>query len=164
MHNSPSEDAPKYLNSESPLRPITFMIAECIQGERTKLPLKVLMNPGSDFSYIPERVLPKGAVPKTAVRAAPTKTLTGIQTFDRMVELKGVILPEFSRSKKIDEISVCYVAKQHTNTDVILGNDFLQAIGINCNGTNCQRPRSVTVCTSSTLCRSVHRTSPSPSN
>ena len=33
---------------------------------------------------------------------------------------------------------VCYVSKQDTNTEVILGNDWLQAIGINCNcnGTN----------------------------
>ena len=125
MHNSPSEEAPKYLNIESPLRPITFMIAEYIQGQRTKLPLKVLMDPGSDFSYIHERVLPKGAVPKT-VRTVPTKTLTGVQTFDRMVELKGMILPEFSRSKKIDEIFVCYVSKQEdANIDGILENDFL---------------------------------------
>ena len=70
------------------------------------------------------------------VRPASTKTLNGTQNFDRMVKLKGMLLPEFSRSKKINEMFVCNVSKEDTNIDVILGNDFLQAIDINCDGTN----------------------------
>jgi hypothetical protein len=53
-----------------------------------------------------------------------------------MVELDGMILPEFSRSRRIDETFVCFVANPDTLNDVILGNDFLQAIGIICNGHN----------------------------
>ena len=62
------------------------------------------------------------------VRPVPTtKILNRTQNFDHMMgELKGMLLPEFSRSKKIDEIFVCYVSKQEdANIDGILENDFL---------------------------------------
>ena len=57
-----------------PMRPITHMLSQTIQGQRTHLPLNVLMDPGSDHSYIHEQVLPKGAIPKI-VWVTPTNTL-----------------------------------------------------------------------------------------
>jgi hypothetical protein len=47
-----STPATKYLNIQCPTRPNTYMIVEKIQGQRTRLPLRVLMDPGSDHSYI----------------------------------------------------------------------------------------------------------------
>jgi hypothetical protein len=86
-----SNEADALLNIGRPTRPITHMIAHTIQGHRTRLPLKVLMDPGSDHSYIHSRVLPKGAVPST-VRARRTKTLSGIVNYDCKVDLKGILL------------------------------------------------------------------------
>ena len=73
------------------------MLAEYIlQGQRTKLSRGVLIDPGSNFSYIYERVLLRGAVSMIVVPSALTKTLNGTQKFDRMVKLKGMLLPKFS--------------------------------------------------------------------
>jgi hypothetical protein len=60
-------------------------------------------------------------------KSSPVKTLNVTTKHNRTVELDGLILPEFSRSQRID-------SNQDKNTNVILGNDFLQAIRINCNG------------------------------
>ena len=109
------------------------MIAQSIQGQTVRLPIRVLMDPGSDFSYIHERVIPKGAVPKITVPLA-TSTLSGTTAYDRVVELSGIQLPEFSRSMRINRLFRCYVSNQKGNTDLILGNDFLTAVGVNCNG------------------------------
>jgi hypothetical protein len=128
-------NATKCLNIESPLRPIACMIVEKTQGQRTKLPLQALMDPGSNHSYVQERASPKGAVPKMT-KSSPVKTLNGTTKHNHVVELDGLILPEFSQSRRIDNTSVCFVSNQDTNANVILENDFLQAIRINCNGNN----------------------------
>ena len=91
------------------------------------------MDPGSDRSFIHERVIPKGAVPKV-IRPKVTRTLSGTTNYTRVVELQGILLPEFSRSKHIDRKFECFVSNHVGTTDVILGNDFLIAVGINCNG------------------------------
>jgi hypothetical protein len=93
------------------------------------------MDPGSDCCYVHERALPKGAAPKIT-KSSPVKTLNGTTKCNRVVKLDGLILPEFSRSRRIDNAFVYFVSNQDMNTDMILGNDFLQAIGINCNGNN----------------------------
>jgi transposase InsO family protein len=91
------------------------------------------MDPGSDHSYIHERTLPKGAVPQIT-RPTPTRTLNGVSNYNRIVELQGILLPEFSRSKRIERPFKCYVSQHDSKVDIILGNDFLIAVGINCNG------------------------------
>jgi hypothetical protein len=65
------------LNVKCPMRPLTHLIAARMQGQKTHLPLKVLMDPGSNHSHIHERTLPKGAVPQIT-RPTPTKTLNGV--------------------------------------------------------------------------------------
>ena len=64
----------------------------------------------------------------------PTKTINGITNYNRIVELQGILLPEFSRSKRIEKPFKCYVSNHDSKLDIILGNDFLIAVGINCNG------------------------------
>ena len=51
-------------NVNHPARLTTHLIAHKIQGQGTRLPLNVLMDPGSHCSFMHERVTPKGAVPK----------------------------------------------------------------------------------------------------
>jgi hypothetical protein len=91
--------------------------------------LKVLMDPGSDHSCIHERTLPKGAAPQIT-RPTPTKTLNGVSNYNRIVELQETLLPEFSRSKHVDRPFKCHVSKHDSKVDMMLGNDFLIAVGI----------------------------------
>jgi hypothetical protein len=96
--------------------------------------------PGSDNSSIHERALPKGAVPKIR-RLIPTKTLNnGVADYNRIVELERIIrLPEFSRSSALIKEYSNATCQITTQANIILGNDFLIAVGINCinrNGAN----------------------------
>jgi hypothetical protein len=59
-----------------------------------------------------------------------------VTTYNRSVELQCMLLPEFSRSKHIDRTFECVVTDHESKTYVILGNDFLIAVGIDCNGTD----------------------------
>jgi hypothetical protein len=86
------------LNVKCPVRPSTHLIAACTQGQKTHLPLKVLMDPGSDHSHVHERTLPKVAAPQTT-RPTPAKTLNGVSNCNRIVESQETLLPEFSQSK-----------------------------------------------------------------
>ena len=63
------------LNIHHPMRPITHLIAHLFQGQKTRLPLNVLMDPGSDRSFIHEQVIPKGTMPKV-IRPKVTRTLS----------------------------------------------------------------------------------------
>jgi hypothetical protein len=85
-------------NVECPMRPLTHLIAARTQGQKTHLPLKVSMDPGSDHSCVHERTSPKGAAPRT-VRPMPAKTFNGVGNCNRIVESQETLLPEFSRSK-----------------------------------------------------------------
>jgi hypothetical protein len=97
------------------------------------------MDPGSDHSYLHEQIFLKGAVPQIT-KALPTKTLNETTNYTRIIELQMILLPELSCSKRINKIFKCYVSTHETNTNIILGNDFLTAVGINCdeNNTNSQ--------------------------
>jgi hypothetical protein len=86
------------LNIQCPMRPLTHLIATRTQGQKTHLPLKVLMDPGSNHSHVHKPTLPKGAAPQTPT---PARTLNGVSNYNQIVELQGALFPEFSQSKHI---------------------------------------------------------------
>jgi hypothetical protein len=99
----------------------------------------------------PQAGIAKGAVPNIT-RPRGTKTLNGIANYNRKVELKGTLLPEFSRSKHIEKrFKGCVLPNHQTNTDVILGNDSLTAVDMNCDGTD----QTVVWLDNSTPCKPV---------
>jgi hypothetical protein len=79
------------LNVKCPMRPLTHLIAARMQTQKTHLPLKVLMDPGSDHSCIHERTSPKGAAPQTT-RPTPAKTLNGVSNYNGVVESQETLL------------------------------------------------------------------------
>ena len=46
------------------LKPISLMIIDTIQGQKSRLPLKVLFDTGSDVTLINQKALPHGCLPK----------------------------------------------------------------------------------------------------
>ena len=110
------------------LKPIGLLKPDFIQNAPHKRPLKVLFDTGSENTFINAKCLPKGVVPSLD-RSINIHTLTGNQRTSRSVLLKGVTLPEFSPTKKIDKGIYAFVFDYDSPYDMIVGNDVLLPIG-----------------------------------
>ena len=109
--------------------PGTIMIAKWIQGVESKRLLHVLFDSGGLHTLIHKRALPKGAHP-TAGGQLILKTASGVLKTNQEVILKDIMLPEFDRTKRIDQQKAS-VFDQPCQYDIILGRDFLLRAGIN---------------------------------
>ena len=78
-------------------------------------------NTGSDKSFI-HSCLPKGIQPNLD-RSINVSTLTGEQKANRSVVMRGITLPEFFSTKKVDEL-LALVYDHESAYDMIIGNDF----------------------------------------
>ena len=109
--------------------PITLLAIEQINGQKYQRPVVALLDTGSQVSLINKCCLP------STVKPIPThRPLTGIGqvTITEEVELSNLMLPELSRSKRIEESFRCLVRDAPEQIyDVILGLDFLVPVGIN---------------------------------
>jgi len=111
-----------------PLHPIMFLTPALIQNEPCKKFLSALLDTGSDISLIYQRCLPVGIKP-TKVEPRSVVGLHQACQYEHEVMLQDIVLPELSPSKSITQFS--FVVSTHDSSpDVILGNDFLNAIGI----------------------------------
>ena len=110
------------------LKPIGLLKADTIQNSAYPKPLKVLFDTGSETTFINSRCLSKGVVPSLE-RSITIHTLTGDKPTNRSVILKGVSLPEFSPTKKIDKSICAFVFDHDSPYDMIVGNDVLMPIG-----------------------------------
>ena len=115
----------------TPYQPVTLLAAKTVQNQTSQKLLKCLIDPGSDELFIHEHCLPKGMTPQL-INPCPQITLSGMSTHDHIIHLHDIILPEFLQTKHITESFTCYVSKHNNNTDIILGNNVLQPLGINC--------------------------------
>ena len=111
------------------LKPIGVAVVNTIQGHTSSKPLKVLFDTGSDKTFVNRRILPKGANGKT-VSNSMFSTINGVKTINQQVELEGIILPEFSPTKKIDKPMSALVFEDEGLYDIIFGLDFLVPVGI----------------------------------
>jgi len=110
------------------LSPCTILLVNKIQGQAFNRPLRVLFDSGSDFSHIQKRVLPPGVEAMSVNKAIIG--VTGSATVAEEVELQDMVLPEFSHTLHINNTFRCYVMNNASIYDVILGRDFLMAVGI----------------------------------
>ena len=110
------------------LSPCTILLVNKIQGQAFNRPLRVLLDSGLDCSHIQKRVLPPG-VEATSVNKA-TIGITGSATVAEELELQDMVLPEFSHTLRVNDTFRCYVMNNASVYDVILGRDFLMAVGI----------------------------------
>jgi hypothetical protein len=111
------------------LVPSTIAVARTIQGQASAELLKVLFDSGGTVTFLNSRCLPKGATPSLLKNPLHGITAAGRLTANRMVSLKDIVLPEFSRSKKIDQ-QRAYVFDSDSHYDIVFGRDFLINIGL----------------------------------
>jgi hypothetical protein len=108
------------------LCPIGIMIARKIHHHESKLPLRVLFDPGSDTTLINQRCLPQGCNPKTV---APIH-IGGVH----VSKLSDVSLPEFSSSMRLPgPIRAMVFNNEGCIHDLILGLDILTVIKMDVN-------------------------------
>lgn len=119
------------LNSYLSLRPMTLLMADFIQNQISKKLLTVLFDTGSEMTFIHERVLPKGAVPKIGT-PIDINTLNAMGKLNRSVLLSNIQLPEFSPTIKVDKDIKAFVMspEHHIKYDMIIGRDILGPLGI----------------------------------
>ena len=115
----------------SQLVPISLATVQQFSGVSSPTPLVVLFDSGSQLSFLKRSKVPKECDISTVEQ--PVRGLTGTSHLTEEVTLTGITLPEFSASKRIDSSLRCLLLDEHqedSTYDMILGLDFLCAIGI----------------------------------
>jgi hypothetical protein len=97
-----------------------------IQGVAYNRPLVGLLDSGSDSSHIQRRALPDGVTPDVVHRLV--LGLTGEGTVNGEVTLTNMLLPELSRTLRINDTFKCNVMDNKSQYDIILGRDFLTPV------------------------------------
>ena len=121
----------KTFSPSSQLVPISLATIHQFSGVSSPTPLVVLFDCGSQLSFLKCSKVPKGCTISTVEQ--PVRGLTGTSHLTEEVTLTGIMLPEFSASKRIDSSLRCLLLdeKQEDSTyDMILGLTFLCAVGI----------------------------------
>ena len=101
-------------------------------GVSSPTPLVVLFDCGSQLSFLKCSKVPKECAISTVEQ--PVCGLTSTSHLTEEVTLTGIMLPDFSASKHIDSSLRCLLLdeqQEDSTYDMILGLDFLCAVGIN---------------------------------
>jgi hypothetical protein len=114
--------------TEEDLLPCSLAIIHYIQKIHSTFPLRVLFDTGSDSTFMHEHALPPGATPRVIPKRSG-QTLAGLLKTSREVWLQELILPEYSRSCRIDE-QHAFVFSGSCDYDIIFGHDFLRKVGM----------------------------------
>jgi hypothetical protein len=112
------------------LVPSSLLVARTINGKPSLRLLKVLFDSGGTKTLFNRRCLPTGATPYTLDTPAIGTTAAGAFKSTTGVRLEDCVLPEFSRSKKIECINAIVFDAPASQYDVILGRDYLHHLGI----------------------------------
>ena len=109
--------------------PSTLMVAGSVQDQKSTQPMKILFDTGSNISLLNVNCLPAGAKPNSTNNIIRGITAAGSISFDCFVHLRDIILPEFSRTRKIPEWKF-FLFDTMCPYDAIVGRDFLSALQI----------------------------------
>lgn len=108
------------------LVPTMLIMPIDIQGHSNERLLTCLLDSGASDTIIRQDQLPKGVTPKVLTKPIFSNTLMGEQQIKRYVELKDIILPEFSYSSKIERAIAYVIDSKYCKYDMIIGRDFLR--------------------------------------
>jgi len=100
-----------------------------IQSQNSNKFLSALLDTGSDGSSIHSRCIPPG-VKLTQIEPRAVIGLHQSQQYSLQATLENIVLPELCSSKSITKFDFL-VSNHDTSPDIIPGNDFLSAIGLN---------------------------------
>jgi hypothetical protein len=122
-HDAFSVDSSKGHFIVEDLAPTVLFIPQCIQKQVHDQPLVALLDPGSNITFLHRRTLPTGAVPTLLPGATTGTTLAGEFTSKTKVWMDNIILPEFTRSRRVTS-QRALIFENACPYDVILGRDF----------------------------------------
>eukprot|EP00978_Attheya_sp_CCMP212_P022528 scaffold67261_cov43-Attheya_sp.AAC.3 len=88
-----------------------------------------LLDTGSTRSFIHRSCLPSVATPTLSKKPLISNTAAGKLESRTEVGMMGIVCPEFTRSKRMDNLTA-YVIESPCHYNVILGRDFLEATGM----------------------------------
>jgi hypothetical protein len=91
----PKNGTPK----DSSLTPITIMVVDTIGLKKSRVLLKVLLDPGSTKTLISRKALPRGTSPIPLQQAKMVTTLAGTMKAAEMVHLRDLRLPKFDKNR-----------------------------------------------------------------
>ena len=121
----------KPFSPSSQLVPISLATVHQFSGVSSPTPLVALFDCGSQLSFLKRSKVPKECEISTIEQ--PVRGLTGTSHLTEEITLTCITLPEFSASKRIDSSLRCLLLdeqEEDSTYDMILGLDFLCAIGI----------------------------------
>ena len=111
-------------------QPSTVISIKQIEKQTMTRHLRVLFDTGSSASFISRKVLPKGVIPRP-IRNVITTTISGSQNLQGIVTLRGIMLPEFTTSRRISTpINALVFDNDACSVDLIFGTDVLIPLGI----------------------------------
>jgi hypothetical protein len=110
--------------------PCTIMQVRMIQDHEMRKPLLILFDPGSTKSYIKQSVLPPGATPRLHRELQTAITLSGESKMNRSVILEDIILPEFTKSLRMNRSEMWVFNNPEVKYDAIIGRDLLHEMKI----------------------------------
>ena len=112
-------------NNEDVIPSMLIMPVE-IQNIKNEKIFTCLLDSGASNTIIRHDQLPPNTIPKRLQIPIQTRTLMGHQNINTYVEMKNIILPEFSYACKIEKAIAYVVETKHCNYDMIIGRDFLK--------------------------------------
>ena len=112
------------------LTPVTIMVVDTISSVRSRILLKVLMDSGSTLTMINKRCLPRHCKPCKITNSKQINTLAGTYTSSEVVVMRNLRLPEFNKSRNVNQQKALVFQSETCKYDVILGADFLTKTGI----------------------------------
>ena len=112
----------------SALVPVTILLTKSIGGIESDLPLRVLLDSGADRSQLHARVLKAGMHPHM-LREGVLTTM-GVREGVPAITLEEIILPEFSRTRRITKPIEVGIFDAPSRYDMIVGRDLLSLLGI----------------------------------
>ena len=112
----------------SALVPVTILLVKSIGGVETDLPLRALLDSGADRSQMHVRALKPGMHPHKVSQGVVTTM--GVTTGGSAITLEQMILPEFSRTRRIMKPLEVRLFDSPSRYDIIIGRDLLSLLGI----------------------------------
>ena len=112
------------------LTPVTIMVVDTISSVKSRILLKVLMDSGSTLTMINKKCLPRNCKPCKIASSRQINTLAGTYTSSEVVIMRNLRLPEFNKSRNVNQQKALVFQSETCKYDVILGADFLTKTGI----------------------------------
>ena len=129
IKNEQTEKVNKLKNKNSDLIPYTIMTANIIQGNICDKPLLVLLDSGSNNSFIKYSSLPHNVCGKRCQKMK-SQTIAGEFISNSKVTIQNICLPEFMSNRIFDSIEA-RIINTDCRYDMIIGRDALRMFKLN---------------------------------